>query len=937
MTFTDDSEGTVSNRFWDLDGDGITDSTATNPSFTYNNAGSFSPKLIVSGPAGTDTETKTNEITTFDTPVPEFSANVTSGEAPLEVTFTNLSTGNPDSFSWDFGDGDSSTSENPTHTYAQGGNFTVKLTATNVAGSATKTKSAFVKAIKSNFTGAPRTGTIPFTVDFTDLSTGTVNTRAWDFDNDGTTDSTDQNPTFEYTSAGNFTVSLTVTGTAGSDTFTKTNYVTALEAPTADFSADTTSGEAPLAVEFTDQSTGNPSSFSWNFGDGSTSTNQNPSHTFDDGGNFTVALTATNAVGSDTESKVIFIRTIKSDFTVNDSSGEAPHNVTFTSKNVAEGTITSFAWDFNNDGVTDSTVENPSFTYDNAGTFSVKLRITGPAGSSIETKTDFISVFQPPTADFTANVTTGEAPLTVTFTDQSAGNPTSFAWDFDNDGSTDSTLQNPTFTFSDGNDFDVKLTATNDADSDSETKTDFIRTIESGFTAATDPAGDDTDASANIAGTGSVADPLVVDFTADTQGTITTFAWDFNNDDIIDSTVANPADVEFPTGGNFTVSLRVTGPGGTSTEEKAAFVKVTELPVAEFVADVTRGEAPLEVSFTSQSTGNPTSFEWDFDDDGSTDSTLQNPTFTYETGGDFDVKLTVTSNAGTNTVTKTTFIRTIKSGFTATPTSGVAPLSIDFTAAAEDDVDANGFAWDFNNDGVFDTTTENPQNVEFASGGNFTITLRVTGPGGTSTEAKSGFISIFEVPVAEFTAGTTNGPAPLTVTFTDQSTGNPTSFAWDFDNDGNIDSTEQNPTATFIKGDDFDVKLTASNIAGSDDELKTDFIRTIKADFSAIPTSGTGSEQDPLLVDFTSEAEGTVTDFAWDFNNDGVINSTDESPQDVEFTTGGNFTVFLRVTGPAGTSTDIKVDFISVFEVPVSEFIANVEGGEPPLTVNFTD
>ncbi|HWR84037.1 MAG TPA: PKD domain-containing protein [Candidatus Deferrimicrobium sp.] len=158
----------------------------------------------------------------------------------------------------------------------------------------------------AQFVGSPTSGCAPLTVNFTDQSTGFPTSWAWDFGDGGT--STAQNPSHTYTTAGSFTVTLTATNTAGSDSEIKTNYITVTSgAPTADFSGVPTSGTAPLAVNFTDLSTGGPSSWAWTFGDGGSSTLQNPSHTYTTAGTFDVTLTATNACGSNLNTKTGYI------------------------------------------------------------------------------------------------------------------------------------------------------------------------------------------------------------------------------------------------------------------------------------------------------------------------------------------------------------------------------------------------------------------------------------------------------------------------------------------------------------------------------------------------------------------------------------------------------------------------------------------------------
>jgi serine protease len=144
-------------------------------------------------------------------------------------------------------------------------------------------------------------------IKFTDLSTSgsrAVTQWAWNF-GDGTT-SNQPNPTKSYAAAGTFNVSLTVTTGVGSDSETKNGFITVSAGPTANFSANPASGEAPLNVQFTDTSNSNGGTITsrqWNFGDGGTSTSQNPSHTYNDEGTFTVTLTITATNGTDTETK----------------------------------------------------------------------------------------------------------------------------------------------------------------------------------------------------------------------------------------------------------------------------------------------------------------------------------------------------------------------------------------------------------------------------------------------------------------------------------------------------------------------------------------------------------------------------------------------------------------------------------------------------------
>jgi len=160
----------------------------------------------------------------------------------------------------------------------------------------------------AGFSADHTTGLVPLAVRFTDLSTGSPTAWAWNFGDGGT--STLRNASHTYLHAGTYTVSLTVTNAAGSDTKTMTGYIRALapHKPVAAFTANVTSGKRPLAVQFTDQSSGSPASWRWSFGDGTASALQNPVHTYARPGTYTVSLAVKNAAGSDTATRINYIR-----------------------------------------------------------------------------------------------------------------------------------------------------------------------------------------------------------------------------------------------------------------------------------------------------------------------------------------------------------------------------------------------------------------------------------------------------------------------------------------------------------------------------------------------------------------------------------------------------------------------------------------------------
>jgi PKD repeat protein/DMSO/TMAO reductase YedYZ molybdopterin-dependent catalytic subunit len=412
--------------------------------------------------------------------VANFTATPVSGTVPLSVQFADASAGAITSYLWTFGDGAISTEQNPSHQYTSIGNYTVSLNVTGPAGSNTKTMTDYISVSKAVspvawFSGTPTTGIVPLTVGFTDETMGTVTSYLWTF-GDGST-STEKNPSHQYNATGTYTVKLTVTNSAGSNTITRQKYITVSKVPlpAAGFTGTPTTGIVPLTVGFTDASTGSIISYLWTFGDGSTSTEQNPSHEYTTPGTYTVKLKVTGLGGSNTITRQSYITASKvplpaAGFTGTPTTGIVPLTVGFT--DASTGSITSYLWTFG-DGIT-STEQSPSHTYTKAGSYTVKLKVSGPGGSNTTTKQSYIIVSKVPlpAAGFTGTPITGPSPLTVVFSNESTGDILSYKWTF-GDG-TISTEPSPSHIYTKAGRYTVKLTVTNTGGSNTMTKTNYI-------------------------------------------------------------------------------------------------------------------------------------------------------------------------------------------------------------------------------------------------------------------------------------------------------------------------------------------------------------------------------------------------------------------------------------------------------------------------------
>jgi PKD repeat protein len=379
-------------------GDGST-GTAQNPTHTYTTYGTFTPSLLATNSAGV-LVVGAGPPVTVSPPTVAFTANPTGGTVPLTVSFASAGVDNGGhavtNWNWSFGDGPTSTAQNPSHTYASRGTFSPVVIATNDLGDAV-TGSGPVSIVvlwgdsTVGFTASPAYGTVPDTVSF--ASAGVDNGgRAltnwnWSF-GDGSTSSV-QNPSHTYTTAGNFAPSLLATNNAGVLVVGVGPSVSVFW-PSVAWTINPTLGVAPLMVSFTSagvDSSGNAvTNWNWSFGDGSTSTAQNPTHTYTTTGLFDPALTATNNVGVTVIAGLGSVEVLPAGtvgFTASPTNGVVPLTVNFTAGGIDGNgyAVTRWNWSFG-DGST-STAQNPSHTYTATGTFSLVLIATNSLGGMV--------------------------------------------------------------------------------------------------------------------------------------------------------------------------------------------------------------------------------------------------------------------------------------------------------------------------------------------------------------------------------------------------------------------------------------------------------------------------------------------------------------------------------------------------------------------------
>ncbi len=712
-------------------------------------------------------------------------------------TFNNasiLTGGTISSWLWIFGNGNTSTIENPSTSYANtGGKIITLIVASDLGCKDTVSKSMMVNSSPvTNFTSLSdcKTAAVKFT-DNSTIPSGTIKGWTWNFGDTGF--SSLPNPSHSYTSGGNYTVSLTVVSDSGcTSIFANTVF---LNTPTAKF----TTGKrcANSTVNFTDNSTvpsGTITGWSWYFGDGTSSIQQSPSHIYAIAGSYIVSLKITTSQNcSDSIAKSITIENkpiVK--FGSDNVSGCMPLNVIFSDSSVATPDSKYF-WNFGNTDTSSS--KNVAHVYKTGGIYTVKQIVITAAGCSDSLiKSNYIRVYNTPVAKFiTPNGCTGS---TINFSDSStisSGTITGWKWYF-GEGTT-GTLQHPSHTYITAGTYMVSLKiTTNQNCSDSISKTVTIEnkpTVKFG--------GD------NVSGCA----PLNVNFSDSSITTIgSKYFWSFG--DTISSSLKNIAHAYMTTGVYTVKHTVITSAGCTDSLVKTGYINVIGTAIAKFTT--ANGCKGSTISFTDSSTissGTITDWSWNFGD--GTSSTLQSPSHIYVISGTYTVSLKITtSQKCSNSISKTITIEnkpTVKFG--SDNVSGCAPLNINFSDSS---VAAPGskYFWSFGDTGA--SASKNTAHAYVASGVYTVKHIVITSAGCIDSLVKTDYVKVTDAPAAKFTPSPYMTKLPnAIVDFTNHSSGSG-ALLWNF-GDSTL-SIQQSPAHTFVKAGIYTVCLMVQYITG---------------------------------------------------------------------------------------------------------------------------
>lgn len=935
VQFTDLSQtnggGNIVGWLWNFDdpGSGANNtSTAPSPSHLFANPGTYNVILRVTNANGC-IHSDTVPVLINDLPLANFTFDTACAGGMTH--FTNLSQTQSGStitsYSWTFGDGNSSSLQSPIHTYATYGVYNVTLTIVNSLGcikSITKQVKVSPKPIPSfTFSAGNCLGN---DVSFTDLSyipagfSGYIEQWIWKF-GDGSAPVVIDHPASPNVShpfpgpATSYVVRLIVRTSDGCiDSLDKT--VNNIPSPIANFTYSSTTCLGQT-VQFSDltQTNGGGSiqNWNWNFGDplsgaNNTSTLQHPTHAFTNSGTFTVTLTATSTNGCvNTKTMDVTINVLPVANFTSDTACESSVT-TFTNTSIPNATqIISYSWSFG-DGNT-SALQSPQHTYTTYGTYQVSLTVMNSNGC-FHTLTKPVVVNPKPIAAFThsASPCLGSP---VFFTDQSFV-PAGFSaaiktwyWEF-GDNTNSGVITFPAsphvqHTYAGpGTTYVVRLTVT--------TVDGCVNYIEKTVTNVPAPV-------ANFSFATNACENQPVQFTDLSQtnggGSIQSWNWNFgdppsgmNNT----STSQNPVH-QFTSATNSPYSVQLVVTNGNGCKDTViTSVAVGARPVANFTADTACLGAVTTFSNTSTAvSGTIQSSLWDFGD--GTTSTSNSPTHLFATAGLFNVKLTVTNSSGCK---RDTLKPVLVLG------EPVASFSYASPNCAGDSVQFNDLSstphgsiqtwkWNFG-DGTPEVIVDFPanQNVKhlFANGGTYPVTLTII----TSDDCeaiKTNQVQIGPRPMANFSF-TANSCELTPVQFTDltQTNGGPaiTSWAWNFGDPSsgiNNTSTTQNPLHAFSDVGTYTVRLVVTNANGCVDSIPDGQTITVNeaplAQFSydtaclAYPTQ---------FTDESTTGGGTILTWNWNFGDPGSgtnNTSTLQHPTHI-YNLQGTYTVTLSVT-----------------------------------------
>ena len=751
-------------------------------------------------------------------PIADFSANKTNVAINETITFTDGSAFNPTSWHWDFGDGETSTEQNPTHAYAEAGTYTVQLTVENENGSDTEIKENYI-TVEQGIICTSDPCPIETDNDFTETSIPYYTSQPMSYQVNTPIDlcltiKCPETTSVEVNIYGNYSVNANANITS-----IDINGLSNLPAGLSCCLSGTymESGEyQSLHIYGTPTEVGE---FNINI---SGAINGNVTTPVNMALNNRQLTFASGIVLNITQDPTA----LYADFVASATRITEGETITFTNLSQNAG---AYLWTFNGGNPITSSDENPSVTYAEAGTYTVTLRAAASTvelltNAVTETKENYIIVTAPSGSDidvdFEADQTTVQVGTTVHFTSHCSSNASAFSWTFDGGDPSTSTNANPSVTYNTPGVYDVSLRAGSSnimiyVNGVTETKRGYITVTEG---PVEPPQPDEVVADFVVPASLPAGQPVTMQ---NRSQNATSYFWSFEGATPATSTEENPT-ITYSRAGNFAITLFVTN--GTNSDTKTVNVNVMDVASADFTADNTTISAGESVTFTNLSV-NASTYYWTFTGGNPSTSTDVNPTVTYETPGTYSVTLFAAGENSSDSETKTAYITVLpvtSADFEASATEIFVGDSVAFTNLSEN---ATSFFWTFEGAIPENSTEENPV-VTYNEPGYYDVTLFATNGHGYDVATKTAYIYVRAVATADFTVDTTTVLVGETVVFINLSQ-NATSYYWSFPGGEPLVSQEENPEVTYPNAGVYSVTLFATNGASSDMEVKESYITVV--------------------------------------------------------------------------------------------------------------
>lgn len=856
------------------------------------------------------------------TMVPDFSADKTSGCAPLSVSFKDLTTGNPKFWNWDFGNGTLANVQNPTVSFPQPGTYTVTLVVRNADGTNGVTKNNYITVYPSPTAGISAnitTGCVPVDIQFTDKSSagsGNIVSWQWNF-GDGTT-STEQNPKKSFTTTGFYDVALTVTSSSGcKSTAGYSRYIRIVPGVKAEFDKSISSScKAPYNVNFINQTSGPGNmSYQWDFGNGNGSSQTNPTFTYANAGTYNVTLTANSEFGcSGTVTKPLTLGGATASIKAPDSVCQN-QKVFFVDDASVKPQRT--IWDFGNGDKSNNT--DDSTIYPVPGDYVVKLinNFSGCMDSAVKN----IHVRPSPPIDFIAtNNAACKPPLTVTFKDNSPAPIVNWVWDFgDGSGGTGSPTNH---TYNAPGIYTVKVTFTDNVGCEGKISKPSVVLITTPTVKIT-----------NVP-TGGCLNSFTFSPGADVNAVDGVKSWEWDWGDGTTGSGQNATHV-YTTPGTYTVKLTITTNGGcTATDVATDAVRIGTPPATTFSMSATDVCASAAVHFTDQTpTPPPTDYwEWNFGDGGS--SLLQNPDYKYKDTGTFVVKLTAFNNGCPFTSAgQSIHIKPAIAKFAHKVTCGSFMVAFTDQSIVNPVYGPVSYVWEFGNPVIATDNTQNP-NFTFPGYGIYPVKLTVTN--GSCSD-----VYIDTVKLVPLTASFTN-PSPVCrgANFTITSTNDPrfiSLYEWSIDGGPFVPGSAAYTTSIATAGT-HSITLRVTDINGCTD-TKTNASAVTVTGPTAKFTAGApgGCKNAAITINDLSTPAGGIK--SWTFNfGDGKTQSFTSAPFTHTYTDTGEYVPQLIVQdNTLGCTDTVKLADTIFISTPKADFTSDITTVCPSSEIHFKD